>query len=274
MIAAIDTGGTFTDVVMLRDGHVHVLKVPSTPDDPARAVIDGLRAAARDADVELLIHGSTVATNALLERKGARVVLLTNSGFEDVLVIGRQNRPQLYALTGTREPALVSDDARIGVAGRLDHTGTEIEAQDVAELRELAQRIAALRPDSIAICMLHSYANALHERAAADAVASLGVPVSVSSELLPEYREYERTATTVVNAYVAPRMDRYLGAIEQRASARSVRIMGSNGGALAVARARRDAAHTILSGPAGGVSGALHIAQRHGIDSIMTFDIA
>jgi N-methylhydantoinase A len=273
MIAAIDTGGTFTDVVVLRDGQVHVLKVPSTPDDPARAVIDGLRAAAPDADVELLIHGSTVATNALLERKGARVVLLTNRGFEDVLVIGRQNRPQLYALTGTREPALVNDDARVGVAGRLDHTGAELEALDAAELRELAQRIAALQPDSIAICMLHSYANAQHERAVADAVASLGVPLSVSSELLPEYREYERTATTVVNAYVAPRMDRYLGAIEERASARSVRIMGSNGGALAVTRARRDAAHTILSGPAGGVAGALHIAQRHGIDSIMTFDM-
>ncbi|HUF51104.1 MAG TPA: hydantoinase/oxoprolinase family protein [Longimicrobiales bacterium] len=273
VIAAVDTGGTFTDVVVLHGGELHVLKVPSTPDDPARAVIAGLRAALGDTRADLLIHGSTVATNALLERTGARVVLVTNRGFEDVLLIGRQNRPQLYALTGTRAPPLVADDARIGVAGRLDHTGAELASLDADELHALVARVRALGADSVAICTLHSYANAAHERALAAALAPLALPMSVSSELLPEYREYERMSTTVVNAYVAPLMNQYLGAIERDAHARTVRIMGSGGGALAVARARRDAAHTVLSGPAGGVAGALHIARRHGIADIMTFDM-
>ena len=273
IIAAIDTGGTFTDVVVLRGGTVDVLKVASTPDDPARAVLTGLTAAAAGAHVHLLIHGSTVATNALLERKGARVVLLTNRGFEDVLVIGRQNRPQLYALTGWREPPLVSDDCRIGLTGRLVYGGAELEPLEQRELDTLVERMRALGAESVAICMLHSYANDAHERQTADAIAPLALPLSISSELLPEYREYERLATTVANAYVAPLMSRYLGRLEREANASIVRIMGSGGGALAIARARREPALTVLSGPAGGVAGALHVAQRHGLAHIMTFDM-
>src|SRR5690606_17048774 len=254
---AIDTGGTFTDVVCWRDGALHILKVPSSPEDPARAVLAGIAEALGESPRGgyVLVHGSTVATNALLERKGARVGLVTNAGFEDVLEIGRQNRPQLYALTGVRQPPLVPCADRHGVSGRLGPHGEEIEPVDAAELSALLDRLRGA--EAIAICLLHSYANPAHEQAVAQALESLGVPLAVSSELLPEYREHERTATTVVNAYVAPIMERYLGRLEREAAARRVRIMGSGGGARPVARARREAVHTVLSGPAGGVAGAL-----------------
>ncbi len=270
-VIAIDTGGTFTDIVALVDGVMHIVKVPSTPDDPARAVLDGIAVTRPGATPFQLIHGSTVATNALLERRGARVALVTNAGFEDILEIGRQNRPQLYALSGHRPPPLVPQDRRHGVRGRIGPQGEEIEPADPAELAALAGRVEGA--DAVAICMLHSYANAAHERAAAQALAALGLPLSISSELLPEFREYERTATTVVNAYVAPVMDRYLGRLAADSDAARIRIMGSGGGAFAVARARREPVHTILSGPAGGVAGALAIARRTGFDRIITFDM-
>jgi N-methylhydantoinase A len=304
-IAAADTGGTFTDVVVWRGGELRAIKVASTPDDPARAVVEGLRramtrqvtageasagaalvtAGAAPATVgppagssavpapELLIHGSTVATNALLERKGARVVLVTNRGFEDVLAIGRQSRPQLYALVGVREAPLVPADRRLGVSGRLGPGGEELERLDRGELDALLDRARALAPESLAVVLLHSYADGRHEREVAAALEPLGLPCTVSSELLPEYREYERTATTVVNAYVAPLMDGYLARLESESGAERVRIMGSGGGAVAVRRARREPAHTILSGPAGGVAGALHVAARHAIRDVMTFDM-
>jgi N-methylhydantoinase A len=273
-IIAIDTGGTFTDVVMLHDGRITVVKVPSTPQDPAIAVLEGIRKV-RERSAELtefvLVHGSTVATNALLERRGAHVALVTNRGFEDIIEIGRQNRPQLYALVGTRPPPLVARDARIGIAGRLGPEGEELEPLDDAELRALADQ--ATSADAIAICLLHSYASDAHERRVALALESTGKPISVSCELLPEFREFERTATTVVNAYVSPIMDRYLGRLEADAGARRVRIMGSGGGAIPVRRARKEAVHTILSGPAGGVMGALATATLAGFDQVLTFDM-
>jgi N-methylhydantoinase A len=277
-IVAVDAGGTFTDVVCRTpDGVTRVVKVPSTPDDPAAAVLDGMARVLSDGGTSqggvVLVHGSTVATNALLERKGARVVLVTNRGFEDVLAIGRQARPRLYALSAERPAPLVPAERRLGVAGRLGPAGEELEPLDAGELAGLAARVSDLSPESVAVVLLHSYASDAHERAVATALRGLGLPLSVSGELLPEYREYERTATTVVNAYVAPRMDAYLGRLESSAGARRVRIMGSAGGAVAVHRARRDAAQTILSGPAGGVAGALHVAARHGIADVITFDM-
>ncbi len=270
------------------DGRCIVLKVPSTPADPALAVLrgiaqaqsslerpvggDGSEAGAHPDGARpfLLIHGSTVATNALLERRGARVALVTNQGFEDIIEIGRQNRPQLYALVGSRPEPLVPRDLRYGVQGRLGPAGEELEPLHAGELATLAARI---RGDAVALCLLHSYANPAHERRVAEALVALGVPVSVSSELLPEFREYERTATTVVNAYVAPVMDRYLGRIESDSGAARVRIMGSGGGAIPVGRARREAVHTVLSGPAGGVTGALAVARRAGLEHILSFDM-
>ena len=270
-VVAVDTGGTFTDLLLLGEGRLTALKLPSTPHDPAEAVLAGVRALLGEDRPFLLLHGSTIATNALLERKGARVVLVTNRGFEDVVEIGRQNRPQLYALVGHRPPPLVGRDDRLGIAGRLGTLGEEIEPLDPDELAELSGR--ARGADSLAVVLLHSYANPTHEERVAEALAVSGTPISVSSALLPEYREYERTSTTVVNAYVAPVVSRYLSRIARESGARRVSIMGSSGGALPVERAMREAVHTVLSGPAGGVVGALAWASRAGFERIISFDM-
>jgi len=272
-LVAVDTGGTFTDIVLLTQGRIERLKVPSTPSDPSDAVLAGLARIVPEGEPFTLLHGSTVATNALLERRGARVALVTNAGFEDVIEIGRQNRPQLYALVGWRLPPLVDRDDRHGIVGRLGPDGAEIEPLDEAEIAALVDALRASGAASFAVSLLHAYANPAHERRVAEALAALDGPLSVSSELVPEFREYERTATTVVNAYVAPLMDRYLGRLAEEAGAERVRIMGSNGGALPVARARREPVHTVLSGPAGGVVGALTWARRAGHDSVITFDM-
>lgn len=282
-VLAVDTGGTFTDLLLLRaDGSLRALKVPSTPDDPAKAVLGGAarlldeeRAEGRlpedAARVRLLLHGSTVATNTLLERKGARVALVTNRGFEDVIEIGRQDRPQLYALTGRREAPLVERDDRIGIAGRMDPAGREVEPLDASELERLPGRLRGA--EAVAVVLLHSYANPGHEKEVAAALAELGVPLSISSAILPEFREYERTATTLVNAYVAPVMTGYLERLDGEAPAERVRIMGSAGGALPLRRAVREPVRTILSGPAGGVVGALWWARRAGLERVLSFDM-
>ena len=276
-LLAVDTGGTFTDLVLLEDGIIRTLKVPSTPHDPSQAVLDGIREILGESPDFVLLHGSTVATNALLERRGARVALITNEGFEDVIEIGRQDRPQLYALVGHRPPPLVHRDDRLGVPGRIGPQGEEITPLDPSRLAGLADEIVERGAESVAISFLHSYANPDHERAVASAlVEGLGeatVPISVSSELVPEFREYERTSTTVLNAYVAPIMDRYLGRLATDAGARRVTIMGSNGGALPIARAQREPVHTVLSGPAGGVVGALTWGKRAGHESVLSFDM-
>jgi N-methylhydantoinase A len=200
LLLAVDTGGTFTDLVLLQDGAIRTLKVPSTPDDPSQAVLDGIREILGERKDFVLLHGSTVATNALLERRGARVVLITNEGFEDVIEIGRQDRPQLYALVGHRLPPLVDRDNRLGIPGRLGPTGEEITPLDPARLQELAVQIRERGAEAIAVTLLHSYANPDHERAVAAAISEgLGddaLPLSVSADLVPEFREYERTSTT------------------------------------------------------------------------------
>jgi len=272
-VVAVDTGGTFTDLILWKDGVLTTLKVPSTPSDPAQAVLDGIRTLVPEGEAFVLLHGSTVATNSLLERRGARVVLVTNQGFEDVIEIGRQNRPQLYALVGHRPPPLVAREDRLGIPGRLDPRGEVVQALDPAALEALSTLVEERGAESVAVSLLHSYADAGHERAVAEALDGMDLPLSVSSELLPEFREYERTSTTVVNAYVAPVMSRYLGRLSREAGARRVTIMGSNGGALPVERARREPVHTVLSGPAGGVVGALAWARRVGHGNVLSFDM-
>ncbi|MCH7890262.1 MAG: hydantoinase/oxoprolinase family protein [Gemmatimonadetes bacterium] len=276
LVVAVDTGGTFTDVLLLDGGRLRSLKLASTPNDPSDAVLEGLRQVLEDAEREadgtfLLLHGSTVATNALLERKGARVKLVTNAGFEDILEIGRQNRPQLYALVGHRPPPLVDRDDRHGIQGRIGPDGEVIAALDPAELEALPELLAGA--ESVAVVLLHSYANPSHEESVADALAKLDVPLSVSVRLLPEYREYERTSTTVVNAYIAPRISAYLKRLAREAGAERVIVMGSNGGSLPVDRAAREPVHMVLSGPAGGVVGALAYGRRAGHERIITFDM-
>ena len=270
-LLAVDTGGTFTDLVLLREGEIRTLKVSSTPEDPSQAVLDGIleifgitKGSDGKEDPFALLHGSTVATNTLLERRGAKVLLVTNRGFEDVIEIGRQNRPQLYALVGHRLPPLVTRDDRLGISGRIGPQGEEIEPLDLKELAALALRIKERDAEAVAISLLHSYADDTHEKLVAETLGATGLPLSVSADLVPEFREYERTSTTVVNAYVAPIMSNYLERISKEAGAIRVSIMGSNGGVLPVERAIKEPVHTVLSGPAGGVIGALTWAERSG----------
>jgi len=278
-IVAVDTGGTFTDLVALDGaGRIRTAKVPSTPDDPSRAIVTGLARLLPDGGSAVVLHGSTVATNALLERAGARVLLVTTTGFEDVLEIGRQNRPQLYAFEPHRPPPLVPAEDRVGVPGRLGPGGEEVAPLDLDAVRALVGRAA--EADAVAIVGLHSYANDAHERAIAEVLAPAGTPLSLSVDVLPEFREYERTATTVVNAYVQPVMEGYLRALEAALGAEGapvradrLEIMGSAGGLLPVARAVRRPVDTVLSGPAGGVVGALAWARAVGREGVVTFDM-
>ncbi|MDT8304596.1 MAG: hydantoinase/oxoprolinase family protein [Anaerolineae bacterium] len=272
----VDTGGTFTDFVYLEDGELRIHKQLSTPEDPSRAVLAGLHWL----DVGIttqVIHGSTVATNALLERRGARTALLTTAGFADVLAIGRQNRPDLYALVPQKPPPLVPAAWRFEVGERVTAQGEVLLPLQTGSLATIATRLAAEEIESVAVCLLFSYLRSEHEEAVRDYLLAAGLPalehISLSAEILPEYREYERMATTVINAYVAPRMGRYLQRLEAGLAPRPVRVMQSNGGVISAQRAAHEAARTVLSGPAGGVVGAQYVAAQAGYEDIISFDM-
>jgi len=256
-------------VVAVVDGRLRVVKIRSTPDDPARAVREAIAALGGTARLH---YGSTVATNALLERRGARVVLLTTAGFEDVLEIGRQTRPVLYALEPRRSPPLVPRSARRGVPERALADGTIALPLRPAAIRRAVTDVVRRRATAVAVCLLHSYANPTHERRLGRALARLGLHLTLSHELLREYREYERVATTVVNAYVGPVMTRHLTSLAT-AVPRGVRVMQSSGGLIGVRTACAEPVRTVLSGPAAGVVGALQRARRAGLSRIMTLDM-
>ncbi len=270
-IVAIDTGGTFTDFFALSAAGFRSHKRPSTPVDPSVAILQGL-AEMKISGPCLVIHGSTVATNALLERRGARVALLTTAGFEDVLEIGRQNRPQLYDLEPRRQEPLVPRRLRFGVEERMGPGGTVLRKLGSAELQRLLRQLKKQRFDAIAIGLLHAYADPTHERRLAQALTALKAPISLSSEICPEFREYERLSTTCVNAYVAPKMSRYLSRLQVKIR-HPVRVMQSNGGSLSLKEASQQALRTLLSGPAGGALGALEILQRAGFAKALTLDM-
>ena len=278
MRAGVDTGGTFTDLVAVDEGGaLRVHKLASTADDPARAVLDGLARIAAGARVDEVVHGTTVATNALLTRTGGPTALVATRGFEDLLVVRRQARPRLYALEPRVPPPLVPAALRYGLDERLGPDGQVLRAPDTAALDALAERLReAIDGDgvrSIAVALLHSYASDRHERLVAARLASLGVPLSLSSEVLPEHREYERTSTTVVDAYVAPPMRDYLGRLAG-VLGESLRVMQSSGGAASAEEARRHPVRTILSGPAAGVVGARAAARHARIEGgLVTFDM-
>ncbi len=274
VIVGVDTGGTFTDLIAFVDGDLRTHKVLSTPGNPARAVLHGLRELLPEGARAILTYGSTVATNAVLERRGARVVLLTTAGFEDVIEIGRQNRPDLYALEPRRPEPLVPRAQRIGVAERMLHDGTALRALGARAVRDALRTALRRRPDAVAVCLLHAYANPAHERLLAEAVRARGVFCSVSHELVAEHREYERTSTTVINAYVGPVMSDHLRALGRGlGSTVRMRVMQSNGGAISPAVAEREAVRTVLSGPAGGVRGSWAVAQSVGLRRVITFDM-
>src|SRR5579859_2267658 len=216
---AIDTGGTFTDCIWIdpTTSRLRMLKVFSTPADPSQAIVDALRKISPEDDF-ILLHGTTVGTNTLLERKGARTALVTTAGFEDAIEIGRQARPKLYDFFFDRIEPLVPKDLRFGVEERIASDGEILAAPAADKLRSLAQWIQQANPQSIAISFLFSFANPSNEQSVADALQSLAVPLSISHEILPEFREYERTSTVVINAYLQPVMQSYLENLGQRAN--------------------------------------------------------
>jgi N-methylhydantoinase A len=281
---AIDTGGTFTDCVWTdATGRLRILKVFSTPADPSQAIVEALSKI--DGQGELvLLHGTTVGTNTLLERKGARTALITTAGFEDALEIGRQARPKLYDFFFDRVEPLVPRDLRFGIDERTASGGEILAAPLPADLKSLASRVAAQQPESLAISLLFSFANPKNELAIAQALKPLGVPLSISHQILPEFREYERTSTVVINSYLQPVMQRYLENLETRyrgdltgnvsAGAHPrIFVMQSSGGITALAAAAREPVRTVLSGPAGGVVGAAARARASGFPRIIAFDM-
>jgi N-methylhydantoinase A len=274
MRIAIDTGGTFTDCVYLRENRVQVLKLPSTPADPGKAILDAVAQIVDGGRAEIR-HGTTVGTNTLLERTGARVAFVTTEGFEDSIAIGRQNRPRLYDLFFSKDAPLASEDLRFGVAERVACNGAILQRVSRSELARLENMVRAAAPEAIAVSLLFSFANQENERAVAATLREIGVPVSVSHEILPEFREYERGSTVLINAYLAPKMQHYIHRLDGalQATGSSLYVMQSSGGIVSAAIAAREPVRTILSGPAGGVTGAIEIARQAGFANIISFDM-
>ncbi len=314
---AIDTGGTFTDCVWRDRDRLRLLKVFSTPADPSQAIIEALRRIAKDQNKDeaqpehagelVLLHGTTVGTNTLLERKGARTALVTTAGFEDAIEIGRQPRPKLYDFFFDCIEPLVSKDLRFGIPERTASNGEILSSPTQEELHAVTEQITLAKPQSIAISLLFSFANPTNERSVAEALKSLAVPLSISHEILPEFREYERASTVVINAYLQPVMQTYLenlndrvrGSSQGRCSASGSRfsandvqrlaeaesrkleagsaprifVMQSSGGITALSTAAREPVRTVLSGPAGGVVGAATTARASGFERIIAFDM-
>jgi len=273
---AIDTGGTFTDCVYLADGRLQAVKVFSTPSDPSLAVINGLEQIGVGDSLELR-HGTTVGTNTMLERTGARVAFITTEGFEDTIAIGRQARASLYDWFAPAPVCLVPRDLRFGVPERVSAEGEMLRSPSDKELAALVERVRLSGAQSVAISLLFSFANPETERRVETALRGIGIPVSASHRILPEFREYERASTTVVNAYLAPRMESYLLQLEQRAAQQRrharVEVMQSSGGIIPARLGAQEPVRTVLSGPAGGVIGACRVARSAGFDRIIGFDM-
>lgn len=269
----VDTGGTFTDFVMLIDGHIHIAKRLSTPHNPSEALL----AEVGEGDApDILIHGTTVATNALLERRGSRTALITTRGFADVLAIGRGDRPSLYNRDQTRPDVVVPRALRFEVDERTTFDQHILVPLRDDEVQALIPQLEQAGVEAIAICLLHAYANPDHELRIAALLRAHNPhwQISVSHQIVTEAREYERTATSVVNAYVAPIMTRYLEYLATHLPAHTkLRIMASDGGSMGVQTAQQLPARTTLSGPAGGIVGAFAVAQQINIDRIISFDM-
>jgi N-methylhydantoinase A len=282
----VDTGGTFTDLYALEEssGNVYVTKVPSTPSNPALAVIAGIeklletnRIAAEK--IRFFIHGTTVATNALLEHKGAKTALFTTEGFEDVLHIGRQNRPKLYHFAARRPEPIVPKHLRYGIPERILYTGEVFKALDEAKTAALIENAKDQGVESIAVSLIHSYANPAHEQLIKTSIESIfpEAYVTISAEVLPEFREYERSSTICINAYVMPRVTDYVAYLEvqlkQLGIASELYIMQSNGGVITAKAARQMSARTVLSGPAGGALTGVFICRVVDKPNVITIDM-
>ncbi len=279
-VVGIDVGGTFTDIAVLEDGQLRVHKLPSTPQDPSVGILNGVvetlpeRSGGDGFPGVDFVHGSTVATNALLEGKGGRTALVTTLGFEDVLEIGRQHRSDLYDFNLERPPALAPWELRFGLAERVDHNGVIIEDLAPDAIKALVNLLEESEVDAVAVSFLFSFLNPAHEEIVLEALQALpNRPfVSISSHILPEFREYERTSTVVVNSYVGRLMASYLGGLEDSLG-KGLRIMQSSGGSITAGMAAEQPVRTILSGPAGGVVGAFYTGVQAGYPDIITLDM-
>jgi len=276
-ILGVDVGGTFTDFVWLKNGSTKIIKELSTPEDPSKAILKGIEKLQISTGCEL-IHGSTVATNSLLERQGAKTALITSKGFKDVLAIGRQNRPKLYSLEQEAFAPLIGDDLRFELDERIDSDGNILSAIDEDEIRQLAKTLKKMDVESIAIVFLFSFINPAHEILTKNVLQGLmpDINISISSEILPEYREYERSVTTAINSYVQPVVKKYLSNLDSQLAINNIRIMQSSGGTIGINKASRQAARLALSGPAGGVVGAFKaVKSKKHADKVklITFDM-
>ena len=281
----IDVGGTFTDLALLADdGRLHVFKVPSRPADIAGGCLDGLaglidQAGVAPTEITYWSHGSTVATNAVVERKGALMALLVTEGFRDILEIRRQIKPDRYDLHRMKPEPLVPRDRRLEVRERILWDGSIHAGLDETSVDRVLDHLDRLRPEAVAICFLHAYTNPVHEQAVVGEVRRRlpGTYVAVSHEVLPEFREYPRCATTVTNAYVGPVMERYLERFAEGGRALGIQppltIFQSNGGIASASAAARLPVRVLYSGPAAGVRGAVHVAAQAGYQDVITFDM-
>lgn len=270
----IDTGGTFTDFAFFDGKRLRIHKVLSTPKNPSCAIIRGLEdvLGINIRDVEI-VHGTTVATNALLERKGAKVALITTKGFEDVIEIGRQNRGELYNLFWQPPKPIVDRGLRFGVNERTDFRGRILTPISQAEIEKLSSKLKRLNVEVIAISFLHSYANPKNEERVEKILKHLGIPISSSSKILSEFREYERTSTTVANSYLLDRVKSYMDGLSMKLPQCRIFIMHSGGGIVSPNQAGDEPVRLILSGPAGGVVGGFKIAETIGYKKIITYDM-
>ena len=273
-VVGVDVGGTFTDFLFLKEGRLSTYKTLSTPDNPAKAVIDGLRKLGALDDVAV-VHGSTVATNALLERRGARTALITTRGFEDTLEIGRQARPSLYDLLQDKPRPLVERELCFGAPERVDYHGSVVLPLSPQGAEEIVRRVREAGVEAVSVSLLFSFLDPSHEEVLLGLLESLPSKpfVSLSSRVIPEFREYERTSTVTVNAYVGPVMSQYMSRLEAQLGGKGLRVMQSSGGSISAQQAADQPVRTILSGPAGGVVGAFWAASQAGYDQIITFDM-
>ncbi|WP_449241389.1 hydantoinase/oxoprolinase family protein [Desulfoscipio gibsoniae] len=282
---AVDTGGTFTDFCLLGDnGRLLIAKEPSTPDDPSRAVLEGIKKIAsqqgiRLREINFILHGTTVATNAILEQKGARTALITTRGFRDIIFIGRQNRPHLYNFWAQKPAPLLPRHMVLEIEERILADGSVKTRLGKEDINNLIEQLRQSGAESAAVCLLHAYANPEHEIIIKEALRKElpHLSITISSEILPEFREYERTSTTVINALVKPKVDRYVSRLAQNLRSAGVEselfIMQSNGGVITAPQARQQSARTVLSGPAGGVLAGVYIARQTGHNNLLTADI-
>lgn len=279
----VDIGGTFTDIVLVTDDGINVLKTPSTPASPENGVSNGMETAVLDyeltpSSISFLAHGTTVATNAVLEKSWVETALITNEGFRDALEIGRQNRPDLYDFQVEKPAPVIPRDKRFEVSGRLDERGDVDVPLDESEVRDIVAQLRNEDIESVAVCLLFSFENSQHERAVERIIEEeTELYTSISSRVLPEIKEYERSVATGLNAALKPRLDRYIGRLESDLSdlgvSVSLKIMQSNGGIITSSAAQERPINTLLSGPAAGVQGAAFVGRQVGMNNIVTMDM-